>query len=101
MKRKSQHTGNRPQLFAFEIKGKPTGGKNTTAPRLGLGIFLGVKYIVLFLIKFLFIRLRWIGVILVNGVLIVACCIVNGVLIYHFNASASFNPDTIMALIAP
>ena len=39
--------------------------------------------------------------ILVNGVLIVACCIVNGVLIYHFNASASFNPDTIMALIAP
>ena len=52
MKRKSQHTGNRPQLFAFEIKGKPTGGKNTTAPRLGLGIFLGVKYIVLFLLNF-------------------------------------------------
>ena len=52
-------------------------------------------------IKFLFIRLRWIGVILVNGVLIVACCIVNGVLIYHFNASASFNLDTIMVVIAP
>ena len=37
----------------------------------------------------LFTRLRWIGVTVVNGILIVACCIINGVLIYHYNASAT------------
>ena len=35
-------------------------------------------------------RLRWIGVALVNGILILACCIINGVLIYHYNASPTF-----------
>ena len=50
------------------------------------------KYIILYT------RLRWIGVTLVNGVLIVACCIINGVLIYHYNASPVFYADNIAAL---
>ena len=33
--------------------------------------------------------MRWIGVAVVNGILIVVCCVINGVLIYHYNTSAT------------
>lgn len=46
-------------------------------------------------------RLRWIGVILVNGILIFACCIVNGVLIYHYDADATNYMDNVAEILNP